>query len=225
MARPSATPGRCSYLHRSADRRADVRAVLPSARSVIVLATIYNVERPYSNEHGDPDRAAIARYAWGDDYHVVIEERLETAARVAARRAPAPASRAAPTSTPGPSRSASTRSMRGLAGSGRTRASSMKSSGPGSSCRSSSATSRSSPISRRSTSAGPARAVSTRARRARSSRPHVMDATKCLSYLTIELKGAIPEAAPRGHRTPRLRLRHLPGGLPLEPHAVDGRFL
>ena len=38
--------GEMQYLHRSADRRMDVRAVLPSARSVIVLATVYNVERP-----------------------------------------------------------------------------------------------------------------------------------------------------------------------------------
>src|SRR4051812_723584 len=68
--------GEMDYLRRTADRRADVRSVLPSARSVIVLGTIYNVDRPYSNESSEPTRAAIARYAWGDDYHVVIEERL-----------------------------------------------------------------------------------------------------------------------------------------------------
>ncbi len=44
---------------------------------MIVLGTVYNVDRPYSNEPGEPDRAAVARYAWGDDYHVVIEQRLE----------------------------------------------------------------------------------------------------------------------------------------------------
>ncbi len=48
--------GEMQYLRRSADRRMDVRAVLPSARSVIVLATVYNVERPYSNESSDPDQ-------------------------------------------------------------------------------------------------------------------------------------------------------------------------
>jgi epoxyqueuosine reductase len=68
--------GEMDYLRRTADRRADVRAIVPSARSVIVLGTIYNTDRPYSNEDGDPGRAVIARYAWGDDYHVVIEERL-----------------------------------------------------------------------------------------------------------------------------------------------------
>jgi epoxyqueuosine reductase len=63
------------YLHRSAARRADVREVLPSARVVICLATIYNVDRPYSVHQGDRGRAALARYAWGDDYHAIIERR------------------------------------------------------------------------------------------------------------------------------------------------------
>ena len=69
--------GEMQYLQRSAGKRRDVRAVLPSARSVIVLGTIYNVERPYSNERHDPVSAAIARYAWGDDYHVVIQRRMD----------------------------------------------------------------------------------------------------------------------------------------------------
>src|SRR5215831_2017935 len=69
--------GDMAYLQRSADRRADVRRVLPSARTVIVTGTIYNAERPYSIECADPDRAHIARYAWGDDYHDVIGRRLE----------------------------------------------------------------------------------------------------------------------------------------------------
>ncbi len=69
--------GEMGYLHRSADRRADVRRVLPSARTVIALATVYNTDRPYSTENVDPRQAAIARYAWGDDYHRVIEKRLD----------------------------------------------------------------------------------------------------------------------------------------------------
>jgi epoxyqueuosine reductase len=69
--------GEMHYMHKSAERRADVRAVLPSAQSVIVLGTIYNVARPYSTETSSPARASIARYAWGDDYHLVIQQRLE----------------------------------------------------------------------------------------------------------------------------------------------------
>ena len=69
--------GEMAYLHRTADRRADVRHVVPSAQTVIVTATVYNTDRPYSLECADAGRAQIARYAWGDDYHDVILGRLE----------------------------------------------------------------------------------------------------------------------------------------------------
>ena len=69
--------GDMQYLHRSADRRADARAVVPSARSVICLGTVYNTDRPYSTELADPSAALIARYAWGDDYHEVIQRRMD----------------------------------------------------------------------------------------------------------------------------------------------------
>jgi epoxyqueuosine reductase len=68
--------GEMAYLHRSAERRADVRNVVPSAQSVIVTGTLYNTDRPYSTECADRGRAQIARYAWGDDYHDLIGARL-----------------------------------------------------------------------------------------------------------------------------------------------------
>jgi epoxyqueuosine reductase len=69
--------GEMDYLQRSADRRMDVRQVVPSARTVISLGTLYNTDRPYSTDNSDPGQAAIARYAWGDDYHVLIGRRLD----------------------------------------------------------------------------------------------------------------------------------------------------
>jgi epoxyqueuosine reductase len=75
--------GEMAYLHRSAEQRADVRRVLPSARTVIVTGTLYNTDVPYSIERDDFSRpstsvrAEIARYAWGDDYHDVIGARLD----------------------------------------------------------------------------------------------------------------------------------------------------
>jgi epoxyqueuosine reductase len=81
--------GTMAYLERSADKRADVRHVLPTARAVIVTATVYNTDRPYSTECADRDRAHIARYAWGDDYHDVIGARLD--ALLAWMRAASPA--------------------------------------------------------------------------------------------------------------------------------------
>jgi epoxyqueuosine reductase len=69
--------GEMDYLRRSADRRMDVREWMPAARSVIVFGTIYNTDRPYSIDAADPGQAAVARYAWGDDYHVAIQARLD----------------------------------------------------------------------------------------------------------------------------------------------------
>jgi len=80
--------GDMSYIARSAERRADVRNVVPGARTVIVTGTIYNnqsdVGRTLSGSPGEPDKArppsdvaAIARYAHGDDYHDVLKERLD----------------------------------------------------------------------------------------------------------------------------------------------------
>jgi len=68
--------GEMQYLERSAERRQDVRAVMPSAMSVISLATVYNTDRPYSTEQTGASQALIARYAWGDDYHDVIQQRM-----------------------------------------------------------------------------------------------------------------------------------------------------
>ena len=68
--------GRMTYLNRTARVRADVRRWLSSARSVTVVANLYNTDHPHHVEMADPSRARIARYAWGDDYHDVMGRRL-----------------------------------------------------------------------------------------------------------------------------------------------------
>lgn len=70
--------GSMAYLGRSAALRADVRQLIPGARSVVATATVYNAKRPYSTEATDSSQAHIARYAWGEDYHEVIGGRLES---------------------------------------------------------------------------------------------------------------------------------------------------
>jgi epoxyqueuosine reductase len=68
--------GEMAWMARTAERRRDVRAVMPQARSVIVTATLYNTDRPYSIERRE-GVARISRYAWGDDYHHVLKPRLD----------------------------------------------------------------------------------------------------------------------------------------------------
>src|SRR5580704_6356367 len=62
-------------------RRSDPRAVLEGARSLIVVALNYNSAQPYSTEQAgmqidDSPRGWISRYAWGHDYHEVLREKL-----------------------------------------------------------------------------------------------------------------------------------------------------
>lgn len=69
-----------NYLHDA--RRGDPRLALAGARSLIVVALNYNSPQPYSTKHsahaaGEPAPGWISRYAWGDDYHEVIKEKLD----------------------------------------------------------------------------------------------------------------------------------------------------
>jgi len=67
-------------------KRRDVRELMPDARSVICCALAYDTPHPRSTETPpDSERGWISRYAWGDDYHAIIEEKLEALrARLAA---------------------------------------------------------------------------------------------------------------------------------------------
>jgi epoxyqueuosine reductase len=73
--------GEMNYLHDP--RRADPRLVVESARSLIVVALNYNSPQPYwteSPQTADDERPRgwISRYAWGDDYHRIVQQMLET---------------------------------------------------------------------------------------------------------------------------------------------------
>jgi epoxyqueuosine reductase len=51
-------------------------ALLPGAQSIITLAMFYLTEQPDEMHDGVP-RGRISRYAWGDDYHEIIKPRLD----------------------------------------------------------------------------------------------------------------------------------------------------
>jgi epoxyqueuosine reductase len=76
-------------------RRSDPQSVLPGVRSVIVCLLNYNTAHPLSAESAqqhDPDnpRGWISRYAWGSDYHEVLQERLDQLAGSLGEHFPGP---------------------------------------------------------------------------------------------------------------------------------------
>jgi len=63
------------YMARDPEQRADPRLLLPSARSVVCVALNYYRPEPHSS---DPSIGKISRYAWGDDYHEVLRDKLKS---------------------------------------------------------------------------------------------------------------------------------------------------
>jgi epoxyqueuosine reductase len=58
-------------------KRASLRSTAPWARSVIVCAINYNTAHPYSTLVNDSERGWISRYAWScEDYHEAVMRRL-----------------------------------------------------------------------------------------------------------------------------------------------------
>jgi epoxyqueuosine reductase len=74
--------GEMAYLSRAdaVSRRADLDSTLSDVRSVLVVAHEYYVEDPPGVPE-DASRAVIARYARGEDYHHVVKDKLVSLAR------------------------------------------------------------------------------------------------------------------------------------------------
>ncbi len=75
--------GRAGEMHYLADpRRADPQLAMSGIRSVVVCALNYNTAFPKSTDTaadlaGEHPRGWLSRYAWGDDYHEVLRSRLD----------------------------------------------------------------------------------------------------------------------------------------------------
>lgn len=67
--------GEMAYLARTADARCDPQQVLPGAKSAVVVGL--NYAPAVSPVADDPTRGVFARYALGDDYHEVMERQLQ----------------------------------------------------------------------------------------------------------------------------------------------------
>ena len=77
--------GEMNYMTRDVERRANPQAVLPDAKSVIVVALDYSsppnhpTTQPPNHLTTQPPNhptGRISRYAWGDDYHDVMQQKL-----------------------------------------------------------------------------------------------------------------------------------------------------
>jgi len=192
--------GEMKYL--SDPRRSDPRAAMPKIRSVIVCALNYNTARPLSTDILPSDNDAeprgwLSRYAWGDDYHDLLKEKLETLVALLRKQVAYPLEARTYVDT-GPVQERVLAKYAGLGWLGKNTlllnqalgsffflgvilttldleptlgAESMPPPDLCGSCR-------------RCLDACPTQAFV---------EPYVMDARKCISYLTIELHGAIPE--------------------------------
>ena len=191
--------GTMAYLERpdSVRRRGSLDLTLPAFRSALVVAHSYAGPHPAASP-GDPSCAIIARYARGRDYHHVIAERLDELGHRLERAAGRPVQRRAYVDT-GPILERELATLAGLGWFGKntmlihprrgsyffigalltdlllTASEPFREEHCGS-CR-------------RCLDACPTGAL---LGRDESGAP-VMDATRCISYLTIELRGAIPE--------------------------------
>jgi epoxyqueuosine reductase len=80
--------GDMAWMERQAPKRLDPTKVLPGARSLICLGLVYNTDHPYSTDlfplqgrkQSRPENGEgtgwVSRYAWGDDYHTVMGRML-----------------------------------------------------------------------------------------------------------------------------------------------------
>jgi len=63
--------GSMQWMERSREKRLDARLLLPDAASMVLLAYNY-----YPGEYAQQPQYSVARYAWGQDYHAIIEQKL-----------------------------------------------------------------------------------------------------------------------------------------------------
>lgn len=67
--------GKMSYLENHFDKRLDPTLLVPGAKSVISLIYNYYPEKDLAKEN--PETFKIAKYAYGEDYHQVVKEKLK----------------------------------------------------------------------------------------------------------------------------------------------------
>jgi epoxyqueuosine reductase len=189
--------GTMGYLPRSAERRSDVRRVMPSARSVIMTGAVYHGGQPYSTERHDPLGGEVARYAWSEDYHAVLGQRLESLIAWMRERSPAPFE-ARPYVDTGPVQERIYAQYAGLGWIGKNSCVINPEVGSWMLLGAIICSLPLEPDSPGLDQCGTCTLCLEACPTAAFVEPHVLDATRCVSYLTIEHRGSIPEAYREG---------------------------
>ncbi len=65
--------GAMQWLEREPEKRSDPNLIFPAAKSIVVVALNYYT--PHEHE-ADDSKGKVSRYAWGDDYHDVLKDKL-----------------------------------------------------------------------------------------------------------------------------------------------------
>jgi epoxyqueuosine reductase len=66
--------GKMHYMENYFDKRVDPRKLVPGAKSVVCLAYNYYTDKKQS----DPDSPKISKYAYGKDYHLILKDKLKS---------------------------------------------------------------------------------------------------------------------------------------------------
>lgn len=66
--------GNMAWLEREPEKRSDPRVLFPDVKSIIVLLLNYYTEHRHEET---AEQGKLSRYAWGDDYHDVVKEKLQ----------------------------------------------------------------------------------------------------------------------------------------------------
>ncbi|HEY2931442.1 MAG TPA: tRNA epoxyqueuosine(34) reductase QueG [Acidobacteriota bacterium] len=67
--------GTMGWIAHSFEKRVDPFVHMPDVRSIVCVALNYYTDHAMSDS---PGRGKVSRYAWGDDYHDIVGERLRT---------------------------------------------------------------------------------------------------------------------------------------------------
>jgi epoxyqueuosine reductase len=62
-----------AYMEKNVPKRKNVSSILPGAKGVISLSVNYYTDKKYSGKEGT---GKVSRYAWGEDYHLIIWDML-----------------------------------------------------------------------------------------------------------------------------------------------------